>query len=284
MTIQEINTTIEEGKALKDVSVAYTEIASLKLKKIRQEVFKSRAFFGEVLNIYALVRKVASKKSIPESQSIRKRAILILTSNNRFYGTMDKNVVNLFLSHKAQIPDPQVDVIVVGQGGAQNLKALGFEDFSTIVMRQDLPEPEELVSLTTRLKKYAQVLVYFAQFQTVVKQTPVVVDITQLKTIAISRELKDLDKKNRSSFIFEPEAAKILEFFDSQIKQVLIGETFLEVELARTGSRLILMDQAQHNADEYLDKQHKLFIQAKRSLDNARILELIASMIQKEKL
>jgi len=77
---------------------------------------------------------------------------------------------------------------------------------------------------------------------------------------------------------------KILNFFDAQLKQVLIEQTFLETELARTSSKLISMDNAQNNADEFLEKQRIFLSQAKRSLQNTRILETITSMIQNKNL
>jgi len=276
MTIREINASIEEGEALKDISAAYTEIASLKLKKLRMEVFRSRAFFKEILNIYALVRKMAKNNSINQKKSSKKAAV-VLTSNNKFYGAMDRGVIDLFLND-IKLKKPELDVFVIGHVGIQTMKALKFSNFTPIEFRRDLPDPAELVGLTTRVKNYSQVLVYYAEFETVVKQMPISVDITQMQSEAISEKLSQVKEKSQDSYIFEPEASKILAFFDSQIKQILIGETFLEIELARTGSRLILMDQAQQNADEYLDEQHVLLLKAKRSIENARILELVASM------
>ena len=51
MNLKEITSVIEEGQALKQVASAYTEISSMRLQRIRQEVLKSRAFFSEILNI-----------------------------------------------------------------------------------------------------------------------------------------------------------------------------------------------------------------------------------------
>lgn len=272
MTIREIQSTIEEGRALKDVALAYTEIASLTLRRIRHDVLRTRVFFSEVLNIYALVRQFASKSLI--SSRLKSNAegtvCVIITSNNRFFGHMDKDVIQFFLNTKPKVSD----TLVIGHGGIESLKTLKFTSFKKIEFKKDLPDPAEMAYLVTKIKEYRKVLVYYAKFQTVLKQVATFVDITQSQAQALANRLSIIE----TAFILEPEAKEILDFFDKQLRQVLLEQTFLEAELARTGSRLISMDQAQHNADEFLDEQQKFLLHAKRSLQNARILETVASM------
>lgn len=272
MTIREIQFTIEEGRALKDVALAYSEIASLTLRKIRQEVLRTRAFFTEVLNIYALIQQIASSKSLSNSRLRAKAGTIsiIITSNNRFFGHMDKDVIQLFLNTKPE----DSNVLVIGHGGIESLKTLKFASFTEVEFKKDMPDPAEMASLVAKIKRHTKVLVYYAQFKTIMQQVATFVDITQSQAQALTNRFSS----KASAFILEPEAEKILDFFDKQLTQVLLEQTFLEAELARTGSRLISMDQAQHNADEFLDEQQKLLLHAKRSLQNARILEVVASM------
>ncbi len=76
----------------------------------------------------------------------------------------------------------------------------------------------------------------------------------------------------------EPEIKTIAEFFDNQIKILILESTFLESELARTASRLITMDSAQNEAEKFLSNQELSLLTAQRSIQNARILETIAAM------
>jgi len=81
-----------------------------------------------------------------------------------------------------------------------------------------------------------------------------------------------------NSFIIEPEIKIMADFFDNQIKVLLLEATFLEAELARTASRLVSMDSAQNEAEKYLTVQELALLNAQRSIQNARILETIAAM------
>lgn len=266
MTIKEINETIEEASALKSIASAYTEISSIRLKKIRQQVIKTRAFFIEILNIYAMLRHISIHKKFIEPTD--KKASIILTSNNRFYGHIESGVLHFFLESK-----DHGDIFVVGRSGKESLSALNFR-FKSVIFKDDVPSVEEIMDLVNMVKTYKTVLVYYARFKSVLNQAPVAVNITQSQAQAVEQSQR-IDE----AYIFEPEVPKILAFFDTQLKQVLIEQTFLETELARTSSKLISMDNAQNNADEFLSEQRQFLSQAKRSLQNTRILETITSML-----
>lgn len=272
MTIREINSLIEESQTLKLIAGAYTEISSLRLQRIRTQVLQSRVFFNEILDLYALVRHIAFKKGY-RPKVILKTISIILTSNNRFYGHIDTDLVKFFLSSKIE----KGEVICIGRGGKEALNANHFTVFNSILFKKDMPDTLELANLVQKVRLNQRVYIYFAQFHSVIKQVPTVIDITQTQSQAL-KQAKYLE----GTFIFEPEVKKILDFFDTQLKQILIGQTFLESELARVGSRLISMDQAEYNADEYIKKNEQLLLNAKRSLDNTRILEMIASINTKE--
>ena len=72
---------------------------------------------------------------------------------------------------------------------------------------------------------------------------------------------------------------KMLDFFDDQVVSLLLEQTFLESELARTASRLMSMDKAQINAEDVLYKQKLLLGQAKKSEINMALLETAASLM-----
>ncbi len=259
MKIKEIKQTINEIEALSSVTQAYGEIALIKLGKIRKNTQAARLFFNEISQVYSLVKKMVPSPT-PVEQNFRLK--LILTSNSHFYGHIDKAIMDFFLSQY----DPKKDqVLVVGRTGQELLKSYQVSAIKTMIT-QDYPTVEEARMIVNQMKNYSQVLVYFAQFKTVLNQIPVVYDITQ-------ESISKNHKKQEALFIFEPEAIKILEFFDYQIKMILLEQTFLEADLARTSSRLISMDQAEQNAEQTLGIQKKLLLSAKRAWENTQLLE-----------
>lgn len=272
MTIREINNTIEEGESLKVIALSYAEIASVKIRKIRAAVERNRLFFGEIAQVYQIIKTHAAAKKVFIKRHKPTLSIL-LTSNYGFYGNIDNEVIHLFLD---TTPKFHTDRLVIGKTGQGYLKAMRyFNLYQSLTFKNDLPNPEELLRLASITHDYTQVLVFYPQLLTLLVQKAVVADITQS---SIKQPTKNLP---RSSYvIFEPELEKILQFFDSQITGLLLEQAFFEAELARTGSRLISMDQAQLEAERYIKKQKQLKAQTKRAIENTRLLESLTSIAE----
>lgn len=107
-------------------------------------------------------------------------------------------------------------------------------------------------------------------------QTPTFTDITQTSYL---KEGEEDEKNTKKLFIFEPELTKILDFFETQVMNLLLQQSFLESELSRTAARLVSMDQAQLNANKFILQQTMLLNKARKSESNTRLLETYASII-----
>lgn len=276
MTIRQINEDIDKSKALKLVAEAYGEIALIKLKRIRQNVESNRHFLLDISRIYWLIKRVEANLKTPLPKKSKKTISLVLTSNYRFYGSINTELVKFFLVHSSKY---RSDRIIIGKTGLETLQAISyFHPYSSFIFKHDLPNPEELRQLVYNLKDYQQVLVYFNRFKSVLSQIPMLVDITQTQ----SHLNPGVNNQPGLGFILEPEIEKMLDFFDSQIKLLLIDQAFLESELARTASRLISMDQAQNNAVKYIKDEMKLLNNAKKSIENIKLLETFSYLFQEK--
>lgn len=272
MNIREINETIEEGKGLRAIALSYGEIASAKIKKIRAEVEKNRLFFEEISQVYKLAKQQAISKKVAVKKN-KPMISILLTSNYGFFGNIDIEVIHLFMETTVKHP---TDRIVIGKTGHAYLKAMQyFNDYKSITLKNDLPQPDELQALNQLIKDYSQVLVFYSELETLLVQKATFTDLTQS---AVNQSSQNKDGNN-AYVIFEPELLKILEFFDSQITTTLLEQTFFEAELARTGSRIIAMDEAQTRAIDFIKQQEMLKGYTKRTVENARLLENLAGMM-----
>jgi ATP synthase F1 gamma subunit len=271
MTTKQIKELIIAGEGLKTLAESYTEIASLKLKQIRDDVERNRAFFEELTGVYGIVKQIASREKLVVNFKTKDTISIILTSNYRFYGNINNRVSDTFYK---QSQTYKSDFLVIGKTGQQLLKPLPKTSGATyVVLKHDMPDDEELQALAKYIQPYNRILVYYPQFKSVLVQLPVIKDITQSHRTLQNETNTSLT--DNLGFILEPEIAEMLVFFDSQITALLLQETFLESELSRTASRLIAMDQAQSNADEYVGTQKNLLIHTQKSITNMKILETI---------
>lgn len=277
MTTKEINNSIEEAKSLKEITQAFTQISSSKLKRIRSGVERNREFFQDLSGIYGLVNIIAKRRKIPPPSKNGKTLSILLTSNERFYGKITSELIEFFL---VQISKIRCDKLVIGRSGAETLKSLNYAlSYTPLILKSDFPNSGEFLSLSKAVNIYTRVLVFHPKFQSVMTQIPVIADITQSELAVHSETGKSEELIAQiNNFIIEPEIKIMVDFFDNQIKIILLEATFLESELARTASRLISMDSAQNEAEKYLTGQELLLLNAQRSIQNARILETVAAL------
>lgn len=272
MTIKQIDQLIEEGQSLKQIAQAYSEIANLKIKRIRGEVERNRIFFQEISGVYGLVKKLAVKKKI-NIQKPKKLVSLILTSNYRFYGSINSDLLDFFVESTRNLA---TDKILLGKAAIDYFRAKtpsSSTDLKTVLLKTDEPDAAELTNLVNMVKDYNQVLTFYSSMKSLLVQVPRVTDIT-----ASSKIPAEDQQTANFRFIFEPELTKILQFFDSQIITLLLEGTFLESELSRTASRFIAMDQAETQANKFIKENEVLKAYTKRNMDNNTILENFASM------
>ena len=199
---------------------------------------------------------------------------IMLTSNFRFYGGIDNEVIHFFLESTPKFP---TDRIVIGKTGNHFLQVINyFNTYQSIELKGDLPDSEELTRLGQMIKDYQQVLVFYPKLSTLLVQKPVITDITQSDILTSPGAHQAVP--NNPYVIFEPELDKILSFFDNQIITLLLEQTFFEAELSRTASRILSMDQAQVGAKHFIEDQKQLKAHLQRIEESAHLLESLSSL------
>lgn len=277
MTIKEISGLIEEAQSLKEITQVFTQIASSKLKKIRASVERNREFFTDLASLFALVNIIATWRKIPLPPKNGKTLTILLSSNERFYGKISGELLEYYIVQTSKV---RSDKIVIGRSAIESLKSMNYAlAYTPLILKLDFPNNAELLSLANTVKQYSKVLVFHPRFESVLTQTPTISDITRTQEEINTNPEQAAKLANQyNSYIVEPEIQIMAEFFDSQIKTLLLETTFLEAELARTASRLISMDRAQSEAEKYLTGKQLLLLNARRSIANGRILEMVAGL------
>ncbi len=276
MTIKQLKATIEQADALKQISVSYTEISSNRLKKIRILVEKNRGFLDELAAVYIIVKQIAKERNALSPKNPKTVSILI-TSNYHFYGNVNQNVTSYFVD---TMHAHATDQIVVGKTAVEWLQGIHYNlSYTFIPLKHDYPTSEELDMLVSKIKGYTKILVFYSRMRTVMSQIPTYQDITQTSYL----QTQPPQTQRKRLFVFEPELTKILDFFETQGLNLLLQQAFLESELSRTASRLVSMDQAQTNADKFINEHAMLLNQAKKSAANTKLIETYTSILLGEK-
>lgn len=261
-----------EATTFKLISETFVEINALKIKRIRGQFEKNRRFYTEVSDLYHTVKLSAKRKGLKPHRALpretqEKSLHVALTSNSRFYGALNLEVMTKF---EGETRKTEAKRLIIGQSGLdfinlqENPKA-----FESIKFKAENPTPDEISLFIEKTANYDRVLIYYPKFATILSQEPATVDITQS---ASAQEATGNFVEN----LFEPELPKIIDFLENQIRLLLFKRILLETELSRTAARLMAMNEASERSDEVIVKRRGEVLRAQRSLSNSRLLEVFS--------
>lgn len=275
-TIKEIEEDIDLVSTIKDITSTYQTLANMRVRRIQDEVLRTRTFLEGVAQIYHHAKTAylgsLEEGSLEQASFIRrnkKRATVFLSANERFYGTL---LLDTWNKVQKYAKNHSTDLIVVGDIGKHLVeKQKQTSETKHFELDDENPTEEQKRMILEYIKKYEDIVVFHGRFKSAFRQIPIKTSISG----GITLEKTPEETKN---YIFEPSPKAILEFFEEEIIGALFNQTLLEHQLARYASRMVAMDQASQNADDKLDKlQHKATRLEKRVQNKKQLDRIIRS-------
>jgi len=266
--------------AIKDITTIYQEIASMKVRQLRENVAKTRDFLNGVGSVYnhakisylgELQKQIIRGKTKLQSASFIKRngkkVLVLLSANEHLYGSL---ILDIWRNYIADLKKGDADAVIVGSVGRYFLRNEKLKVAASFFpLNDDKPKVSEIKRITDFICRYEQIIIYYGEIISVMSQYPT------KKAISGGVTLGEKVVKAKS-YLFEPSPEKIMEFFETEIIAALFNQTVYEHELARFAARMVAMDQATENANETLTKLNKEWRTAKRAIANSKQLGIFA--------
>ena len=251
-----IETEIESLASLGGVVSTYKEIAATRITRTRNSVVKSHNFLSEINKIFeqvkssykSEVKRLAKQKKVKDMSKLSfvkhnsKTIYVFISSNTGLYGDIVERTFRLF-EKNVKASDAAISVI-----GRLGLSLLQAANFPPPYIYFDFPDQTvneaKLREIAAYLIRFEKVVVFYQEFQTIVKQEPVVSDISGN---ALSTSNATSSPTPVVKFLFEPSLEGILEFFEKQIFSSILEQTIRDSQLAKFASRLVTLDAAAEN-------------------------------------
>ena len=247
--------------SIKTLSGVLRDLAVDRVQYLREEFKKNVDFYDEVEDLFSKVQTLINQQYVGIASEMRKlpKANIVITSNHRFYGSLNQEVTDFFIENW----DDADDHIVIGKMGQVYLENHSYYDKCRFIsFDEDNPTRWEIQKVVSLAKGYSKAVVYFPKYKTPFHQEPTKMDVVRLA------ESKERDFSDLNEFIFEPDLPLIHDFFSTQVQYILIQRIMLETDLSRTAMRLVRMDNAENSADEMYSKKNKeLHNNIKKQLD-----------------
>lgn len=261
----------EDYRSTELITGALQDISATKMQFIRRAFEANARFFSGIREVYGIVKAHAQEaRALPETEKAtpQKDIYIALTSNKRFYGTLNRDIVRSFVSVIRSVKNS--DFLVIGQTGAQYLDTTGFRgNVTRTEFSDDTPTAHELQSILSLIDSYRRVFVIYPKFVNTFRQDIAMTDVTQTPESAVAPE-------KRAEYIFEPEIPKMLAFFEAQVRRALFERVMLETELARAAARALRMREAKDRAGD-LRKRYERSL--RREMATLADLELMETFI-----
>ncbi len=265
---------LNDLETIRFVTSALFEVSAEKIDRLRTSFGENVIFYKEIGDLYKYVKRAASlRNQLPNGdKSIPQRISIAFTSNSRFYGSVNTDVMKSFVKN---IHSTKGDYMVIGRMGEFFMR--NFSDMSKGVsflsFEKDDPTTEEVRLFLGKVAAYNQIYIFYSTFVNIFTQKVSILDIAHTPTPDASGHIKE-----GAGYIFEPELPKILTFFESRVRYILFQRVMLESELARTSARLIAMNRAQDRADGALDSLRRLLKRDADTFNDARLLEAFSAI------
>jgi ATP synthase F1 gamma subunit len=275
---------LQDFEVARNLTITLREISAVRLQDTKEEFKLGRSYYKEVEDLYRLIKLYSLKEKNPSIEKALKdkpkdSVFVAVTSNKRFYGSLNNDVMKVFLTHLEK--EKKGDFFVIGKTGKQFLKGTKYENRCTYFeFQKDSPSVNETVVFIDTTRRYGQVFMFYPQFVNVFRQKITVTDITYIPetTSKVAQE-----KKDNVGYIFEPDVGELFWFFDTQVRYILFNQVMREIELSRMSARLLRMNIAEENARNAIRATSLKLIRAKASLANMRLLETFAGISQWKK-
>jgi F0F1-type ATP synthase gamma subunit len=249
-TITNINNELSFFDTVKTVLCAYQEVALMKMQESRDSVVVSRQYLEELGYVYFEV-KFSYKKELQKMRSkdknssrVMKKAVVLLTPNEKLSGTVTYDVFRAFLDYVRNNGDAEVIIVGnIGQALISRIENAPSYQFFELLYGETFEE--DVVNLAYLLKEYDDVVVFHGRFESLVSQRAATMPLSGDAPPEVLRlDAARLHGMRKTNFLFEPRINDIVAFFDSQVKAALLRQSVHESRLAQFASRARAMDEA----------------------------------------
>jgi len=236
--------------------LTYQQLGAIKMQQIRSSIIQTRRYMDGLADIFIDVQKAHKKliKQISSNNSKntvqisfstfkknKRSAIVLISPDTKFSGAINRQVFTQFEHSFSQIKT-NTDVIIVGTVGEQLFKEkFPTEKYFPFHIPQAQNKIADLKKLIEKLVNYNRVDIFYPRFFTLIKQSPVVTNITGDMSLSETNIKKDREERD---FVFEPKLDTMIRFFELQVFTSLLQQTVNESYLANLGSRIVTLEGA----------------------------------------
>lgn len=257
---REIKRRIQSVKSTQQITKAMKVVSGAKLHKTQAAALASRPYTRKLTEVIRHIAENAQDVQSPlmQRRPCQKAAILLVTGNKGLAGGFNGNLIRLAMNlAKEKYPGCPVDFIPIGSKGRDFLRSHEMPMPAQFVRISDVPKSgetrpaAELVTEGFITGAYDAVDIVYQAFLSPGRQEPSVRPL-----LPLAFDFAGAGEEGRQAhfdYIYEPDAAGILEALIPMYLNNLVFQAVLETKAGEFVARLLAMSSATDNAAKMID-------------------------------
>ncbi len=286
-SLDDLKKRIKSVKSTQKITKAMKMVAAAKLRKAQENAEKGRPYSQKMQNIILnLTKSINDHQNAPRllvgTGKDKVYLCVVLTADRGLCGGFNSNICKLAKINFKKILSEGKDlkIITVGTKGLDQIrreygkyiiKKFSFKNKKQITFSEAELIGKEIINLFKQ-DQFDKCILFFNNFKNVITQIPQAQQIIP----AENKKSNEDEKKNPTTYEFEPEEDEILEDLLPKNISTQVFKAFLENAASEQGSRMTAMDNATRNAGELVDKLTINYNRSRQASITKELIEIIS--------
>ncbi len=278
-SLKTIRKRISSVKSTQQITKAMKMVAAAKLRRAQEAAQQARPYAEKLSallqTVAARVGEDADHPLLAAHAAERRIDVILVTGDRGLCGGYNAQLIRRFEQFVAEHGGAQIRLIAVGNKGYMHFRKrpVGVAaQYTHMPAGPGLGLALELSATVARdyaEEKTDAVYVLYSQFRSAISQVPT---IERLLPVPAATE----STGPQLDYIYEPDAATLLDRLLRQYITTLIHRAFLESMASEQGARMTAMDNATRNAREMIDRLTLAMNRARQAAITTELMEIVS--------
>jgi F-type H+-transporting ATPase subunit gamma len=284
---KEIRTKIKSVQNTRKITKAMEMVAASKMRRAQERMRAARPYGEKIRNVAAHISHANPEYRHPfliDRNSVKRVGIIVVTADKGLCGGLNTNVLRLALSHirEWETAGVEIEACAIGGKGLGFLQRLGANVVSQVVGIGDRPNMERLIGAVKIMldgyiaDRFDRLVIFYTRFLNTMKQEPVMEQLLPLSAEHITvSESASATPPGTWDYIYEPDAAAVLEQALTRYIEALIYQAVAENMASEQSARMVAMKSASDNAGNVIDELTLVYNKSRQASITKELSEIV---------
>jgi F-type H+-transporting ATPase subunit gamma len=267
---------------MQKITSAMEKVAASKIRKAQNQMQAARPYAQRIRRVIGHLSHANPDANHPflKERGIKRVGIIVISTDRGLCGGLNINLFKSVIGEIAKWRDEkvEVDLALVGAKAVQFFRRLGGNVVGTATHLGDKPQVNDLIgSIKIMLDAYGEgkidrLFLMHNEFISALSQKPVVETLLPVSEI---RGHDDEELQDHWDYIYEPEAAELLEDFLMRFIESQVYRGAVENFACEMAAKMVAMKSATDNAGDIIDGLQLKYNKARQAAITQEISEIV---------